>query len=121
MPGAFLLWIGLAALGTAGFTLLASAGLEGQVTAFVLWTAVLVGAVAWRVRRRFLPSSVNAPGTGVVGQLCRAAGFRDGEGRVRLGDGTWSARLAEGTDPAEGQALRVVGLDGTVLLVSDRV
>ena len=55
---------------------------------------------------------------GLIGQSCRALAFQDGEGRVSFGDGTWSARMADRTTPATGQPLRIVGLDGTTLLVA---
>ena len=97
---------------------MAALGSEGQLAVFVGLTAVLVGAAWQRVRRGVSTDAVNAPAAGLIGQTCRAMGFRDGEGRVALGDGTWNARLAEGGEPAEGAALKVVGLDGTTLLVA---
>jgi membrane protein implicated in regulation of membrane protease activity len=117
-PGVFLLWIGLAALGTGVAAELAALGGEGQLAVFVGLTAALVAAAWQRVRRRVATDAVNAPAAGLIGQTCRALTFRDGEGRVALGDGTWQARLAEGGEPAEGAALKVVGLDGTTLLVA---
>ena len=117
-PGVFLLWIGLTALLTGVATELSGLGLVAQLVVFVAGTAVLVGAIAQRLRRRPVLDAVNAPAAGLIGQTCRALDFRDGEGRVALGDGTWSARLAGGPPPQTGQALRVIGLDGTTLLVS---
>jgi membrane protein implicated in regulation of membrane protease activity len=70
------------------------------------------------MRRRPQLDAVNAPASGLIGQMCRALDFRDGEGRVALGDGTWTARVTDSSQPAAGQALKVVGLDGTTLLVA---
>ena len=120
MPGVFLLPIGLAACGTGLAT--EGLGLSGawQVMLFLLLTGVLVAGV-WRVRGRGVRvDAVNAPGAGLIGRTCRAVGFEGGEGRVALGDGTWAARTAEGTVPATGALLEVVGLEGTVLVVQGR-
>lgn len=119
-PGVFLLPVGLAACGTGLAT--EGFGLSGawQVVMFLLLTGVLVAAV-WRVRgREARVDAVNAPGAGVVGRTCRAVGFEGGEGRVALGDGTWAARTADGSAPEVGTLLEVVGLEGTVLVVTGR-
>ncbi len=116
-PGVFLLPIGLAACGTGLAT--EGFGLSGawQVVLFLLLTAMLVAGV-WRMRGRGARmDAVNAPGAGLIGRTCRAVGFEGAEGRVALGDGTWVARMADGSVPAAGAALEVVGLDGTVLVV----
>ena len=117
-PGFFLLWIGLAALGTGVIATLSGVGVEAQFGVFVALTALLVGWAALRMRRRVVVDVVNSPAANLIGATCRAVAFRDGEGRVALGDGTWQARTTDGWEPAAGTALRVVGLDGTTLLVA---
>lgn len=117
-PGVFLLWIGLAALLTGIAVELAGFGGQAQVALFVALTIGLIGLAAMRLRRRPQLDAVNAPAAGLIGHICRAIDFRDGEGRVSLGDGTWSARISDGSHPVAGQALKVVGLDGTTLLVA---
>ncbi len=118
LPGVFLLWIGTAALGTGVVTLLFAPGWAGQALTFALLVAGLVGGIALRLRARPRRADlVNAPAAGLVGATCHAVAFNGGEGRVRLGDGTWSARLLAGDAPAEGERLVVAGLEGTVLLV----
>ena len=120
-PGVFLLPIGLAAVGAGAAAELAGLGWGGQVGVFVGLMAVLVGAAVLRMRQRPVPVDVlNAPAAGLVGQTCRALGFEGGEGRVSLGDGTWAARVADRSTPQAGAMLRVVGLDGTTLLVMPR-
>ncbi len=117
-PGVFLLPTGLAAVGTGAITTLADLDWRGQVLAFLALTAVLVAAAALRMRRRpAAVDQVNAPTTGLIGQTCRALAFEAGEGRVSLGDGTWPARVVDRSAPEAGVLLRVVGLDGTTLLV----
>ena len=120
LPGAFLLWIGLGAFVAGVGTELFGLGWHAQAGVFVAATLGLVAAVAPRLRRRQRPDTVNAPAAGLVGQTCRALQFRDGVGRVALGDSTWSARMAAGLEPEPGEALTVTGLDGTTLLVARR-
>ncbi len=117
-PGVFLLWIGLAAAGTGAAT--AALGWEGggQLGLFVALTMLLVGLAAWRTRRQPQPDVVNAPDAGLIGASCHALAFQGGEGRVSLRDGTWPARVADAIAPSPGEMLRVVGLDGTTLLVA---
>jgi membrane protein implicated in regulation of membrane protease activity len=117
-PGVFLLPTGLAAVGAGVAALLAGLDWTGQVLVFLALTAALVGAALLRMRRRPAAGDlVNAPAAGLIGQTCRALGFEAGEGRVSLGDGTWPARVVDRSAPVAGAVLRVVGLDGTTLLV----
>ncbi len=119
-PGVFLLPIGAAAVVTGGATALGVAG-PGQWAVFVAAVAVLIGGtIAVRGRHAAVPNRVNAPASGLVGTTCRALAFDAGEGRVSVGDGTWSARLYDraGVAPRSGEALSIVGLDGTTLLVA---
>lgn len=119
-PGVFLLPIGLAACGTGLLTEALGLAGAGQVALFLALTAALI-AVVWRVRGRGpRGDAVNAPGAGLIGQTCRAVAFEGGEGRVALGDGTWTARMADRSTPMAGALLEVVGLEGTVLVVRAR-
>jgi membrane protein implicated in regulation of membrane protease activity len=123
VPGFFLLWIGLGAIGTGAATGVLDLGAHAQLSVFIVLTAVLICVVAVRMLKRRNPDLVNAPGMGLIGQMCRAIDFRDGEGRVSLGDGTWPARmpgaLRHGDEqPANGTPLKVIGLEGTTLLVA---
>ena len=117
-PGVFLLWIGFAALVVGGATRAVDLDVPAQVAAFaaVLSVALWVSLRRHRGRRRG-PAGVNAPDVGLVGRPCRALAFAGPEGRVGFRDGTWAARTADGSEPAPGTALRIVGLDGTTLLV----
>ena len=115
-PGVFLLWIGLAAIGAGALAALFALGWHAQIAAFIALALILIAAVFRRVRPHG-PDLVNAPNAGLVGSHCTALEFRGGEGRVRLRDGAWQARIGGTTAPAPGATLRVVGLDGTTLLV----
>lgn len=119
VPGAFLLPIGLAACATGLVTELAGLGRAGQLVAFVALTAALVGAAAVRLRlRRQAPDALNAPGADLIGQTCRALAFEGAEGRVSVRDGAWPARMSGQPPPASGEVLRIVGVEGTTLLVA---
>lgn len=121
VPGAFLLPVGLAACGTGVLTELAGLDRTGQFVAFVALVCALVGAAALRLRRRRPRSdALNAPGADLIGQTCRALEFDGAEGRVSLRDGAWPARMSGQPPPASGEVLRVVGLEGTTLLVARR-
>lgn len=116
LPGVFLLWIGAAAIVTGLLTVAAGLTLHWQVAAFAALAIALVALAA--LRRRAVPDTVNGPSTGLIGTTCYALAFEAGEGRVRYRDGTWQARLTDGATPAANDPLRIVGLDGTVLLVA---
>lgn len=117
VPGVFLLPVGVAALLAGAVTWALDLAGFGQWAVFIALMAALVGAAAWRTRRP-APDRLNAPTAGLIGATCRAVQFEGGEGRVALGDGTWSARLAGADAPEPGCMLRVVGLEGTTLLVA---
>lgn len=123
VPGVFLLWIGLAAIGTGLLTLLAPASFAGTV---VLFLALLVASVAagLRLRRRTTPGAalrINAPEAGLTGRhgtvLAEASG--GAPLRVRVGDSDWAARLPRDVrvPPPLGARVRVEAVDGTVLIV----
>lgn len=119
LPGAFLLWLGLAA------------GVTAILTAFVpldpVWAALLFAFAAlvsvplgWLVMR----PRVNAPdpARGLGDRLGALAGrvavleepILRGEGRLKLDDTVWRVR---GPDMVAGATVRVVGADANVLIV----
>ncbi|HTC07219.1 MAG TPA: NfeD family protein [Acetobacteraceae bacterium] len=115
LPGAFLIWIGLAAAGTGLVTLAADLRFELQV---ILFAVLAAGSLAAGLRLRRQRSHLNTRHAGLAGRTATALAFRGREGRVRLGDSDWAARLPpDATEPAPGAVLRVVDVDGTVLIV----
>jgi membrane protein implicated in regulation of membrane protease activity len=54
----------------------------------------------------------------LLGRTAVALSFRGREGRVRIGDSEWPARLAGGVnEPSTGAMLHVVAVEGTVVVV----
>ncbi|CAN5273006.1 NfeD family protein [soil metagenome] len=120
IPGAFLMWIGIAALITALAALVLPLGVPFQLAVFA------VAAVASiYVGRRILQRSpivsadplLNDRGARMIGEIVTAVTPIDfSQGRVKVGDSIWSARGA--TAPI-GERLRVVGIERGVLLVEN--
>lgn len=117
LPGIFLLWVGLAAIGT---------GLAVLVFAPAFWVLALVFlallaagiAVALRLKRgRGEHPSLNTPDAGLVGRHGTLLPPEGPQQRVRLGDSDWPARLTRHAEAAPGDAVRVEAVDGTTLVV----
>jgi membrane protein implicated in regulation of membrane protease activity len=118
LPGVFLLWVGLAAIGTGLMLLATTPPFWVTVTVFIVLLAAGIG-VALRLRR-LAPGrpQVNTPTSGLVGR----AGVMVEPGatglRVRVGDSDWAARLPRDIATApSGTRVRVEGVDGTTLVV----
>lgn len=118
-PGVFLMWIGLACLGTGLAALAVSLGFDVQVVVFAVLTAVTL-TIGVRLRRS--PTRLNTQTAGLAGRTAVALRFHGREGRVRVGDSDWAARLVPGVPtPDAGTRMRVEGVDGTVLVVRPEV
>ena len=116
VPGVYLMWLGVAAMGTGGAVALGLPGWGPQVSCFAVLSAASI-ALALRLRRP-PEQKVNLPEIGLVGRTAHALSFEGSEGRVRLGDSDWPAQLVRGATPPPPQArLRVVGVKGVVLVV----
>jgi len=117
-PGVFMMWLGLAALGTGLLVLLADPAFAWQAVAFAVLAALAIG-VALLLRRRSAPQVLNTAESGLVGRTARLLTVHGRDGRVRVGDSDWSARLLDDVAwPEPGTMLRVAGVDGTILLVA---
>ncbi len=114
-PGAYMMWLGLAACGTGLVVLASGIGFELQVVTVGVLSAISLG-IGLRYRRP--PAKLNTQQAGLAGRSATALMFQGCEGRVRLGDSDWAARVPAGVpEPATGARLRVEGVDGTVLIV----
>ena len=117
VPGVFLVWLGLAALGTGLVLMVLPLGFAFQVVLFGALAAVTI-TIGLRFRPARPSRLVNTPGSGLVGREAMVLEFQGRSGRVRVGDSDWSARLASGVKAPEPHAvLRVVDVDGTTLVI----
>ena len=117
-PGAFLLWLGLAA-GLVGLTLFfVHLDVGFQLVLFALASLVL-GLFARLVLRYGVlitdRGTLNKAGNRFAGQVVEVAEpIVNGRGKVKIGDTFWNA---VGPDTAAGARVRVKGAKGAVLLV----
>lgn len=118
-PGVYLLWLGLAACGTGLVTVASGIQFDAQVIVFIVLVASLL-AIPITIRKMAPPARnhANPSDAGLIGDTCGAESFNGNKGRVHVRDGTWQARLIDGENPADGTVLEIVGLEGTVLLVT---
>ena len=115
VPGVFLMWIGLACIGTGLAALSVTLGFDSQVVVFVV-LAVVTLTIGLKLRRK--PPKMTTESAGLTGRSAVALRFHGREGRVRVGDSDWAARLASGVPaPDAGARLRVEAVEGTVLIV----
>jgi inner membrane protein len=118
-PGFFLVFVGAAAIATGLFALLFGLGIPLQLALFAIYTllAVMIG-------RRFYANVAGGVSSDpllndrvgrLVGRVVTVvAAVDDHNGRVRVGDGEWSAR---GGPAAAGERVRITGVDGNCLTV----
>lgn len=114
-PGVFLMWLGLAACGAGLLTLVLQFGFAMQVISFGILAAISL-SVGLGVRRK--QPVVHTEREGLIGRPATALVFRGRDGRVRLGDSDWAARVPLDIAPPDpGARLRVAQVDGTILIV----
>ncbi|MGD9810385.1 MAG: NfeD family protein [Sphingobium sp.] len=117
-PGVFLIWIAAAAAITGAFAMLIPAPLAVQ---FVLFALLCLAAV-WFGRRWYADNPVESQDPMLNDRSARLVGrpvtvvepIVNGEGRVTVDDGTWSA---VGPDAPVGVRLTVTGVSGSTLTV----
>lgn len=118
VPGAFLVWIGAAALGTAVLVWL----LEPSLLVALLTHMVLL-ALGIGLSMRFLRprgdsgGQVNRPDSGLLGRSGVIVSGDGNLGRVRIGDSDWPCRM-RGAELRPGDAVSVTGVEGVTLLVT---
>ena len=118
-PGAFFLWLGLAA-GATGLVLLILPGLDWhyQLLAYAVLAlaAVIAGRTVMRRQNRLrVPGSLNRRGEQYVGRVFTVEqAIVNGRGSIRVDDSIWRA---EGPDTAVGEPVRVVKAGSSVLRV----
>lgn len=110
LPGFFLIWIGLAALVTGLVTMLTGIGEPAQFVIFaVLSIAAVVAGKRWFALNPIETSDphLNDRTARLIGEVVTVVeAIEGGTGRVRVGDGVWSAM---GANAPVGTRLRVTG------------
>ncbi|MEO1067255.1 MAG: NfeD family protein [Pseudomonadota bacterium] len=118
-PGAFFLWVGLAALIVGTNALFIPMGWQLQVALFAVLSIVLA-VIGRKVSTRFRDGAegkvLNERGRDLIGRSYVLSDMlENGEGRMKVGDTYWMVRSAT---PLEAGAKVVVSeVDGSVLLV----
>ena len=116
-PGFFLLFIGAAAIATGVFTLLFDLGIVPQLILFALYSAlaVMLGKRFYAQPNTPDQQMLNDPSQRMIGKSLLVVDPVDEHGgRVRVGDGEWSAR---GGPAAVGERVVVTGVEGNCLTV----
>lgn len=119
VPGAFLIFLAIAAAIT-GLVALALPDLPiaAQLISFTLWSAVTVFiGKRWYHDYPVASSDPNLNDRAarlINEEVIVSSAIIDGEGRVRIGDGEWSA---SGPSVPAGSLVRIVGVEGSTLLV----
>jgi len=119
VPGAFFLWLGIAAIVT-GLVKLVFVGMSWEGQAIVFAICAVCSIVIWIVLWRRRPIDTDKPelnerGERMIGlQITLDEPMVNGEGRAKIGDTLWKVR---GPDFVRGARLKVVGIEGTVLIV----
>ena len=117
-PGFFLVFIGVAAVAAGLFTVLFDLGPASQLALFALYAIVAVTLG----RRVYAHQNVDSTDPLLNDRAARLVGksvtvveaVDEHGGRVRVGDGEWSAR---GGPAAAGDRVRITGIDGNCLRV----
>lgn len=119
LPGIFLIWIAIAAAITGAVTYLAPIPMPVQVIIFAALCLIATYAGKRWYRDNPVASSdplLNDRAARLVGRSVTVVEpIVNGEGRVRIDDGTWTAT---GPDAPVGARLTVVGAQGTMLTVA---
>jgi membrane protein implicated in regulation of membrane protease activity len=118
VPGVFLLFVGAAAMLTGVFALLFDLGAPAQLALFALYTAlaVMIGRrVYGRPQQDDGDDLLNDRAAQMIGrQVMVVSPVDEHGGRVKVGDGEWSAR---GDHAGLGDLVRVVAVEGNCLKV----
>lgn len=118
VPGVYLIWLAVAALVTGAIVFVSAPSLLMQMVCFIFLALIAVFSAKRFLRDTPIVSSdplLNNRLGRLIGQTARVTdAIESGSGRVRVGDGEW---LARGPDLAVGERVRIVGSDGSYLVV----
>jgi membrane protein implicated in regulation of membrane protease activity len=118
-PGAFFLWLGIAAAVVGGLVYVMPAlGWEYQVLGFSVLSVISI--IVWRKFFRTQPTDTDQPALNRRGEQYVGRTFTltepivNGEGKIRVDDSTWKIH---GKDCPAGSQVKVTGVNGTILTI----
>lgn len=115
----FLMAFSVAALLTGALTLIWPMGWQWQLLLFSVLSLISTYGWWWWLSKRAKPSeqpNLNRPLHGFIGRTTRVTqAIEDGRGKVRLNDANW---FVTGPDAALGSQVTVIGVEGSLLMVS---
>lgn len=118
VPGVFLMWLAGAAILTGIIAFALPVGLPFQLVIFAVMSILAVFTGRRYLRENPVTEAdpmLNKRGAQLVGETATVTTAIDGgRGRIKLGDSEW---MAKGADTVVGARVRVVGHDGSTLLV----
>ena len=118
VPGVYLIWLAAAALVTGAMTFAFDLSLPIQVVDFVFLSLIAAFSAKRFLGEKPIESSdplMNRRGARMVGETALVVtAIEHGSGRVKVGDSEWIAR---GAETAAGERVRIIGTDGSTLLV----
>ena len=118
-PGAFFLWMGVAAA-VVGALLWLIPGMSWEIQFLVFAILSIASIVLWRKRMTDNPTESDQPNLNRRGQQYVGRTFTleepivNGNGKIHVDDSTWKV---EGNDCPEGTQVTVTGVDGVILKV----
>lgn len=118
VPGVLAIWLAIAAAIVGGLLLVVDLPLAAQLAIFAVLSVVLVWASRQFLSRHPIESdhpTLNQRGASYVGRVFVVEQeVRNGSGKIRVGDSLW---LAEGEDAEAGARVKVIGVNGSALIV----
>lgn len=118
-PGAFFLWLGLAAVAVGGVVYL-SPDMSWEYQLLLFSVLSVISIVIWRKYFRITSTDTDQPHLNRRGEQYVGRVFTleepivDGVGKIRVDDSTWKVH---GEDCPAGTRIEVTGVDGTILRV----
>ncbi len=117
LPGAFMLWMGIAAILVGFIDFIWPLAMPIQLILFAFFSilSVLIGRRIWPSTTKSDYVTLNERGEQYIGKvyvLTRA--IEEGKGKAKVGDSEW---LVSGPDLPKGTPVKVVGVKGTILKV----
>lgn len=118
-PGAFFLWLGLAAVAVGGVVYL-SPDMSWEYQLLLFSVLSVISIVIWRKYFRITPTDTDQPHLNRRGEQYIGRVFTlqepivDGVGKIHVDDSTWKVH---GDDCPAGTRVEITGVDGTILKV----